>query len=127
MSDFISDVGKKIKEAAGGIDNLTQFRKKTKLQANYVENDKFTDSNLHEGYFCYNCIYWMNAQGGRCVLVDADGPDADGKVSGVIAPHGCCMAYEPNYDKLHDTREPGASMAQDTEKNREKVTTADVV
>ena len=45
MSDFISDVGKKLKEAAGGIDNLTQFRKKTKLQANYVENEKFSDSN----------------------------------------------------------------------------------
>jgi hypothetical protein len=127
MSDFISDVGKKLKEAAGGIDNLAQFRKKTKLQANYVENEKFSDSNLHEGYFCYNCVYWMNVQGGRCVLVDADGPDVDGKASGVIAPHGCCMAYEANYDRLHDTRMPGEGIAQDTEKNREKVTTADVV
>jgi hypothetical protein len=37
------------------------------------------------------------------------------------------MAYEANYDKLHDTRSPGADIAVDTEKNKDKVTTADVV
>ena len=61
------------------------------------------------------------------MLVEHDGPDVDGKRSGVIAPHGCCSAYDANYDKLHDTRAAGEGMAQDPDKNRKKVTTADVV
>ncbi len=121
------DIEQKIKEAAGAMDNLAKFKKRTKLQASYVEYDKFADSNLHEGYFCYNCIYWVNASGGKCMLVDENGPDVRGKTSDVIAPHGCCTAYEANYDKLHDTRTPSASVPVDTEKNKEKVTTADVV
>jgi hypothetical protein len=36
------------------------------------------------------------------------------------------VAYEPNYNKLRDTRSPTEGVAIDTEKNREKVTTADV-
>lgn len=127
MSDFISEAGKKIKEMASTVDNMTRFTKKSKLEAAYAENDKFADSNLHEGYFCYNCIYWIAAGGGRCMIVSEDGPDEQGKMSGVIAPHGCCLGYHPNYDKLHDTRAPGEGIAQDTEKNREKITTADVV
>ena len=43
------DVGQKIKEAVGAVDNLTKFKKRSKLQASYIEYDKFTDSNLHEG------------------------------------------------------------------------------
>ncbi|MFL6512498.1 MAG: hypothetical protein ACJ70X_06070 [Nitrososphaera sp.] len=67
------------------------------------------------------------AGGGKSMLVENEGPDVIGKVSDVIAPHGCCMAYEPNYDKLHDTRSPSEGVAIDTEKNKEKVTTSDVV
>ena len=44
----------------------------------------------------------------------------------VIAPHGCCSGYEPNYGKLHDTRNPGESPDTDTERKKDKVTTADV-
>ena len=121
------DIGQKIKEAAGAVDNLTKFQKFSKLKASYVEYDQFADSNLHEGYFCYNCIYWVNQGGGKCMLVDNNGPDVLGKNSDVIAPHGCCGGYEANYDKLHDTRSPAAGVAVDTEKNKEKVTTADVV
>lgn len=121
------DIGQKIKEAAGAVDNLAKFKKRTKLQASYVEYGKFADSNLHEGYFCYNCIYWVNASGGKCMLVDENGPDVMGKASDVIAPHGCCTAYEANYAKLHDTRVPSAGVPVDTEKNKDRVTTADVV
>ena len=67
------------------------FQKFSKLKASYIEYDKFAefaDSNLHEGYFCYNCIYWINASGGKCMLVEDNGPDVLGKVSDVIA-HGC--------------------------------------
>lgn len=45
------------------------------------------------------------------------GPDVMGKESKIIAPHGCCAGYEPNYDKLDDTR---------NEERHEKVTTNDV-
>jgi hypothetical protein len=50
------------------------------------------------------------------------------KVSDVIAPHGCCAGYEANLDKLHDTRSPTEAPSEkiDTEKNKKKVTTADV-
>jgi hypothetical protein len=40
------------------------------------------------------------------MLVENDGPDVLGKVSDVIAAHGCCARYEANYAKLHDTRNP---------------------
>src|SRR5919202_652484 len=122
----MAEIGKKIKEAAGAVDNLTKFKKRSKLQASYIEYDKFADSNLHEGYFCYNCIYWISQGGGKCMLVENEGPDVLGKVSDVIAPHGCCAGYEANYDKLHDTRTPSKSVPVDTEKNKDKVTTADV-
>lgn len=120
------DIGQKIKEAVGAVDNLTKFKKFSKLKASYVEYDDFADSNLYEGHFCYNCIYWINASRGKCMLVVDKGPDVLGKVSDVIAPHGCCAGYEPNYDKIHDTRTPQEYASVDTEKNEEKVTTADV-
>jgi hypothetical protein len=97
-------LGRKIKEAAGVIDNISKFKKFSKLKASYIEYDRFSDSNLHEGYFCYNCIYWINTDGGKCMLVEDDGPDVMGKDSDVIAPHGCCSGYEANYTKLNDTR-----------------------
>jgi hypothetical protein len=40
----------------------------------------FSDSNLHEGYFCYNCIYWINAGGGKCMIVEESGHDVLGKL-----------------------------------------------
>ena len=115
----MAKIGEKIKEAVGSVDNLSKFKKFSKLKASYVEYDKFNDSNLHEGYFCF---YWISASGGKCMLVEDSGPDVLGKVSDVIAPHGCCAGYEANYDKLHDTRPD----AEDPEKNKEKKTTGDV-
>ncbi len=56
------------------------------------------------------------------MLEEDSGPDILGKVSDVIAPHGCCSGYEANYDKLHDKRPD----AEDPEKNKEKKTTANV-
>ncbi len=58
------------------------------------------------------------------MLVDNDGPDVLGKVSEVIAPHGCRSGYEANYDKLRDTRNSSEAAGIDTEKNKDKVTTA---
>jgi hypothetical protein len=42
--------------------------------------------------------------GGRCMLVEEKVPDVMGKVSDVIAPHGCCAGYEADIDKLRYTR-----------------------
>jgi len=122
----MAKIGEKIKEVVGAVDNIGKFQKFNKRKASYIEYDKFADSNLHEGYFCYNCIYWMNVSGGKCMLVEDSGPDVLDKVSDVIAPHGCCAGYEANYDKLHDTRRPNEADNIDTQKNKEKVTTADV-
>jgi hypothetical protein len=64
----ISKITDKIKEKVGVVDNLSKFNKFSKLRASYIEYDKFSDSNLHEGYFCYNYIYWINAGGGNVCL-----------------------------------------------------------
>jgi hypothetical protein len=122
----MSKITDKIKEKIGAVDNLSKFKKFTKLRASYIEYDKFSDSNLREGYFCYNCIYWINAGGGKCMIVEESGHDVLGKASDVIAPLGCCSGYETNYGKLHDTRNPGESPDTDTERNKDKITTADV-
>ena len=99
----MSKIAEKIKEATGAAGNLTKFKKFSKLKASYIEYDKFSDSNLREGYFCYNCIFWIEASGGKCMLVEEKGQDVMGKVSEVIAPHGCCAGYEADFNKLHDT------------------------
>jgi hypothetical protein len=78
----MSKITDKIKEKVG-----TKFQKFSQLKASYIEYDKFADSNLHEGYFCYNCIYWINIGGGKYMLVEDNGPDVLGKVSDVIALH----------------------------------------
>ena len=89
-----------IEKAADVVGNITKFQKQSKLKSAYVERQEFKDANLHEGYFCYNCIYWIDSLGGKCMIVDDKGPDVFGKVSDIIAPHGCCNGYEPNSEKL---------------------------
>ena len=80
-------VTRKIKEVAGAVDNISKFKKLNKRQASYIEYDKFARSNLREGYFCYNCIYWINIEGGKCMIVEDEGADVMGKVSDVIDFH----------------------------------------
>ena len=75
----MSKIKDKIKETVGAVDNLSKFKKFSKLKASYIEYDKFADSNLHEGYFCYNCIYWISTSGGKCMLVEDNGPDGTRK------------------------------------------------
>ncbi len=89
-----------IEKAADVVGNITKFQKQSKLKSAYVEREEFKDSNLHSGYFCYNCIYWIDSLGGKCMIVDDKGPDVFGKVSDIIAPHGCCNGYELNFDKI---------------------------
>jgi hypothetical protein len=109
MSD--KNIFEKAKDMIG---NVTKFQKQSKLKAGYLECDEFKDSNYEKGYFCYNCIYWMDTSGGKCMIVEDEGPDIFGKTSGVIAPHGCCNGYEANYDKIHDTRKDTTSTTTTT-------------
>ena len=44
----------------------------------------------------------------------------------LLHPMVAALGYEPNYGKLHDTRNPGESPDTDTERKKDKVTTADV-
>jgi hypothetical protein len=91
-----------IEKAADVVGNVTKFQKQSKLKSAYMEKDEFKDSDLHAGYFCYNCIYWIDSMGGKCMIVNDKGPDIFGNESGVIAAHGCCNGYEPNSGKLRD-------------------------
>ena len=93
----MSKIGEKIKEAVGAVDNLSKFQKFSKLKASYIEYDKFADSNLHEGYFCYNCTYFIKDN--HCAIVEDSGPDIYGKESGIIAPHGLCTLWDPNEEE----------------------------
>jgi hypothetical protein len=92
-----------IEKAADVVGNITKFQKQSKLKAAYLERDEFKNSDLLQGYFCYNCIYWVDSMGGKCMIVDDKGSDTFGNISKIIAPHGCCNGYEPNYKKFENT------------------------
>ena len=94
-----------IDKAKDIIGSATKFQKQSKLKAGYVEREDFKDSNLHKGFFCYNCIYWIDMSGGKCMIVDDKGPDLFGNASDVIAPHGCCNGYEPDFDEINEHKE----------------------
>jgi hypothetical protein len=105
--DKIIDMSdKNILEKAGDIlENVTKFQKQSKLKSGYLERDEFKASNLKKGFFCYNCIYWVDMAGGKCMIVDDKGPDVFGNISDVIAAHGCCNGYEPNFDRINEKKE----------------------
>jgi hypothetical protein len=80
------------------ISTLKQNPKLSKGASGYVEIDIFQNSDLHSGYFCYNCIYFIK-QGNHCAIVKDSGPDVNGKESGIIAPHGVCTLWDPNEEE----------------------------
>ena len=100
--DTMGDVTEKASDTMG---KVTKFQKQSKLKAGYIERDEFKNSNLQKGFFCYNCIYWINMTGGKCMMVNDKGPDLFGNVSDVIAPHGCCSVYNPNFDEINKQKE----------------------
>ena len=53
---------------------MTKFQKQSKLKAGYIERDEFKNSNLQKGFFCYNCIYWIDMTGGKCMMVNDKEP-----------------------------------------------------
>jgi hypothetical protein len=108
------DLGRKIKEAVGAVDNLSKFEQLSKLKASYVEFDKFADSNHRDATIVFIGLILREA---NAMLVKHEGPDVMGKKSKVIAPHDCCAGYEANFDKLNDIKKA---------EQYEKVTTKDV-
>ncbi len=101
----MSDDKNVIEKASDIIGNVSKFQKLSKLKSGYLEREEFKDSDIHKGFFCYNCIYWIDMTGGKCMIVDDKGPDLFGNVSDVIAPHGCCSLYEPDFDEINEQKE----------------------
>jgi hypothetical protein len=100
--DTMEDVTEKASDTMG---KVTKFQKQSKLKAGYIERDEFKNSNFQKGFFCYNCIYWINMTGGKCMMVNDKGPDLFGNVSDVISPHGCCSVYTPDFDEINKLKE----------------------
>jgi hypothetical protein len=71
----------------------TKLKKLNKKTVRYTEVEQFKDSDLHMGYFCYNCLYFIEPN--SCAIVSSEGQDFDGRSSGIIAPHGICSIWEP--------------------------------
>jgi hypothetical protein len=75
-----------------------QYPKLSKASTGYLEIDLFNNSDLHTGYFCYDCVYFIK-DGNHCAIVKDSGPDVNGKESGMIAPHGVCTLWNPNEEE----------------------------
>ena len=73
------------------------YPKLSKATSGYVENPYFKNADLNKGYFCNDCLYFIN--GNDCAIVKKDGPDVDGKESGIIAPYGICTLWYPDENK----------------------------
>jgi hypothetical protein len=43
--------------------------------------------------------------GGKWMIVENKGQDLFGKVSDVIAPHGCCSLYTSDFDEINKRKE----------------------
>lgn len=71
-----------------------QYPKLSKVVSGYLEIDQFKNADLHTGYFCYNCTYFIRDH--HCAIVEGGGPDVNDKESGIIAPHGLCTLWDPN-------------------------------
>jgi hypothetical protein len=74
-----------------------QYPKLSKAVSGYLEIDQFKNADLHTGYFCYSCIYFIKDS--HCAIVEDTGPDVNGQESGIIAPHGLCTLWDPNEEE----------------------------
>lgn len=97
-------VAKVLEKGKQVLGTATRFHKLSKISAGYIEVAAFKRSDLHGGYFCYSCTYFANVSGGRCAIVDHRGADTDGHRSNVIAPHGCCNLWDPNWKEIEERK-----------------------
>jgi Zinc-finger of C2H2 type len=84
--------------------------KLSKVSSRYIELSEFAGSDLHRGYFCYNCVYFMKPN--HCSIVTDEGVDILGQSSDVIAPHGICALWTPNKNEIHTGNDRSASSSQ---------------
>jgi hypothetical protein len=78
-------------------ENITtdkQYPKLSKATSGYLEIEHFKNADLHTGYFCYNCTYFIKDN--HCAIVQDSGPDVNGEESGTIAPYAVCTLWYPN-------------------------------
>ena len=71
-----------------------QYPKLSKAASGYLEVELFKNADLHAGYFCYNCTYFIKDH--HCAIVEDTGLDVNAEESGVIEPHGLCTLWGPN-------------------------------
>ena len=76
----------------------TQLNKLTKVSSGYMALENFKNSDLHRGYFCYNCIYFMKPN--HCAIVTDEGQDLHGKTSNEIASYGICSLWTPSEKEI---------------------------
>ena len=98
----------------------TRQMKLPKIAARYIEMEQFKESDLHKGYFCYNCTYFIKPH--HCAIVTDEGIDILGKSSGVIAPHGLCSVWIPNEKEIHGSFSSAAAAAGSSSKSDESST-----
>ena len=70
------------------------YPKLSKATSGYVENPYFEKADLNKGYFCYDCLYFIEHD--DCAIVTKGRPDVNGEESGIIAPHGLCTLWAPD-------------------------------
>ena len=75
-----------------------RYPKLSKASSGYLEIEHFKNSDLHTGYFCYNCMYFIKPN--HCAIVTDEGPDVYDKSSDQIAPYGICSLWEPNKEEM---------------------------
>jgi hypothetical protein len=76
-----------------------KYPKLSKSTSGYLEIQNFEKVDLNKGYFCEDCLYFI--EGNACAIVKKEGPDVNGKESGTIAPHGLCTLWFPDEDKTN--------------------------
>jgi hypothetical protein len=69
------------------------FLNLSKATSGYLEIPYFINSELDRGHFCNNCLYFIDKD--DCAIVEKEGPEVQGKESGVIARHGVCTLWYP--------------------------------
>jgi hypothetical protein len=78
----------------GNIPTDKSYPKLSKATSGYLEVEHFKHADLHKGYFCYNCTYFIKDT--HCAVVQDSGPDVNGTKSEIIAPYGVCTLWHPN-------------------------------
>jgi hypothetical protein len=89
-------------QAGSNNDNIPsdeKYPKLSKAASGYLELGQFKNADLHTGYFCYDCTYFIKET--HCAIVEDSGHDVNGKESGVISPYGVCTLWDPNEKETH--------------------------